>query len=68
MAKPYTDLRKQIPDILEKIKKKSWLYKSGYAKKLGMENLTETYFSESAGAGLRQNSKKQIMIFWLLCS
>jgi len=63
LAKPHTNLPGLAPEILKMFKKDFWLYRDGHAKKLGMENLSQTYFSESAGAGLRQNSKKQILIF-----
>ncbi len=66
LAKPHTDLPKLTPKILEMFKKDFWLYRDGHAKKVDMETLSQTYFSESGGSGLRQNSKKQILIFSII--
>ena len=63
LAKSNTDLPAKTPQILEMFKKDYVLYKDNYAKELKFEPLTEVYFSDSIGPGIRQNSKTSIFVF-----
>jgi putative ABC transport system permease protein len=63
LAKPGSNLPAKAPLILELFKKDYWIYKDKRAKELRFEPLTEVYFSNSIGFGIRQNSKTLIMVF-----
>ena len=62
LAKKNSDLPSRALEILESFKKNFWLYKQGHVKKLYFEPLTDVYFSESGGPGIKQQSKKRLTI------
>jgi putative ABC transport system permease protein len=67
LAKPHTHLPALAPRVLKMFKKKDlWLYKSGQARKVAFEPLVDTYFSKSAGPGIRQNSKTLIFVLFAI--
>ncbi|MFV0268150.1 MAG: ABC transporter permease [Draconibacterium sp.] len=61
LAKPNTNLPAKSTQVLELLKKNTWLYEEKRVKTLGFEPITESYFSDKKG-NLRQNSKTLVTV------